>query len=475
MPMTRRQLLRSASALSGLSLAGFGNLAALPINSTTMGTDLSEYRALVCVFLFGGLDNHDTVLPYDAASYGDYAAIRAELLNQYSFMSGGSTRLRDRLLPLSTARPFGGREFALTEEFSGIKGLYDAGNAALVTNVGPLLQPLDRTQFLAAAIAIPKRLFSHNDQQSTWVSSQPEGAQFGWGGRFSDQLLLAGANPIRPEFSAITTQAGNLFISGDATAPYQVGVRGAARLEALRALEGDQGTPTGDLRYTLMRQHFAAAGLSMDNLIHSDFGNAMEAALNTNELYDAALQAAGEIGIPFPAGNLGGQLRAVANTIAAREVLGVTRQIFFVGLGGFDTHSNQALELPNLQREIDAGVTAFFAAMQSLGLGQQVTLFTASDFGRTLAVNGDGTDHGWGGHHFVVGEAVNGGEIYGDLPPSLLDHDQDAGGGRLIPTLGVEQYAAALGRWYGLTDDALSSALDNLDALGGPASAPGFI
>ncbi|MEO1323872.1 MAG: DUF1501 domain-containing protein, partial [Pseudomonadota bacterium] len=174
----------------------------------------------------------------------------------------------------------------------------------------------------------------------------------------------------------------------------------------------------------------------------------------------------------FPGNFLGQQLQAVANTIAIRNSLLVTRQVFFVAIGGFDTHSNQVNDLPGLQSEIDGGVVAFYQAMQELGLGSDVTLFTASDFGRTLAINGDGTDHGWGSHHFVIGDAVQGGQIYGDMPPYEIGHDQDAGNGRLIPTTSVEQFAEPLGRWFGLNNSEIAAALPNLSNF---AAGPAFV
>ncbi|MEM9529705.1 MAG: DUF1501 domain-containing protein [Pseudomonadota bacterium] len=467
MAFNRRSFLHRTVSLAGLSVAG------LPLATRSYAADTDGYRALVCVFLLGGMDNHDTLIPFDMASYSDYAAVRGDLLSQYTFINGGSTRELSRLLPLTTSGSFGGREFALPEELAGIKGLYDAGHVAIVGNVGPLIEPVTRDAFLNETARVPRRLFSHNDQQSTWYASAPEGAQFGWGGRFMDVLLDAGANALRPEFSALTTGGNELFITGSAAVPYQVGVRGAAQLQALQALEADLGSPAGDLRVQLLRDHVSATGVDLPELIGQDYAQASASALATNELYDQALANAEPLTTLFPGGNLGGQLQAVANTIAARASLGVNRQVFFVGLGGFDTHSNQVQQLPALQRELDAGIVAFFNAMQELDVADDVTLFTASDFGRTLAVNGDGTDHGWASHHLVVGEAVNGGNIYGDIPPSRLGHALDAGGGRLIPTLSVEQYAARLGGWFGLNGDELAAALPNLAQQGN--TAPGFI
>ena len=471
MKPTRRTFLTGASALSAASLAGFGSsLAAFQAGAA----ETTGYKAIVCLFFLGGMDGHDTVLPYDQTSYDRYSEIRASLLGQYANMQGGSTRARDRLLPLtpSNAASFGGRQFALPEELSGIKGLFDSGNAAIVGNVGPLLQPLNRQQFLDDSAPQPKRLFSHNDQQSTWMSSQPEGAQFGWGGRFADAALASGANSGSQEFSTITSLGNELFLTGANALPYQVGLNGAPEIDALNFFAGDDGSGTQTEIYQKLRDHFEAMDYNSTNLIDRDVANAMRTALTTNETFNEAFESIQPFSTAFPGNFLGQQLQAVANTIAIRDALLVNRQVFFVAIGGFDTHSNQASDLPGLQSQIDGSVIAFYQAMQELGLGSDVTLFTASDFGRTLAINGDGTDHGWGNHHFVIGDAVQGGQIYGDMPLYDLGHDQDAGSGRLIPTTSVEQFAAPLGRWFGLNDAEIAAALPNLSSFG---AEPGFV
>lgn len=469
MKTTRRTFLTGASALSAATLAGLGSsLSAFQASAAETG----GYKAIVCLFFLGGMDGHDTVLPYDQASYDRYATIREPLMNQYANVQGGSTRARDRLLQLnpSNAASFGGREFALPEELSGIKGLFDSGDAAIVGNVGPLIQPLTRTQFEEESAPQPKRLFSHNDQQSTWMSSQPEGAQFGWGGRFADAALAAGANAGNRDFTTITSLGNELFLTGVDALPYQIGLDGAPEIDALNFFNGGRDTPEGEAIYQKLRDHFEAMDFNSTNLIDRDVSNAMRTALTTNETFNEAFESIQPFATAFPGHFLGQQLQAVANTIAIRDALFMSRQVFFVAIGGFDTHSSQVTDLPALQREIDGGVVAFYQAMQELGLGSDVTLFTASDFGRTLAINGDGTDHGWGNHHFVVGDAVQGGQIYGDMPPYDFGHDQDAGSGRLIPTTSVEQFAEPLGRWFGLNDTEIAAALPNLTNFGaGPA------
>ena len=469
MKPTRRSFLTGASALSAATLTGLGSsLAAFQASAA----ETSGYKAIVCLFFLGGLDGHDTVLPYDQASYDRYAEIRSSLMGQYANITGGSTRARDRLLPLwpVNAAEFGGRQFALPEELSGIKGLFDSGNAAIVGNVGPLIQPLNKQQFEAETTPQPKRLFSHNDQQSTWMSSAPEGAQFGWGGRFADAAMASGANSGSSDFTTITSLGNELFLTGQNARPYQIGLNGAPEVEALNYFDFDDNRNNPDSIYHKLRDHFEAMDFNSDNLIDRDIANAMRTALSTNETFNEAFASIQPFNTTFPSNFLGQQLQAVANTISIRDALLVNRQVFFVAIGGFDTHSNQANDLPALQRQIDAGVVAFYQAMQEIGLNSDVTLFTASDFGRTLAINGDGTDHGWGSHHFVIGDAVQGGQIFGDVPPYDLGHDQDAGSGRLIPTTSVEQFAEPLGRWFGLSDSELAAALPNLSNFGpGPS------
>jgi uncharacterized protein (DUF1501 family) len=217
----------------------------------------------------------------------------------------------------------------------------------------------------------------------------------------------------------------------------------------------------------IFRDHFTSAGENRSNLFERDVVNLSRVSFDANDLLENALRSAPPLATQFPASQLGGQLGAVARTIAVRDQLGASRQVFFVGLGGFDTHSNQAGTLPALQRDISDSIAAFFAATQEMGIESDVTTFTAADFGRTLTINGDGTDHGWGSHHFVVGGGVRGGDIYGDIPPAELGHSQDSGNGRLIPNVAVEQLAAPLGNWYGLGSGELASALPGLGAFPG--------
>jgi uncharacterized protein (DUF1501 family) len=447
----RRRFLQSSLALP--LMMGGGSMLGTLAGFNAQAFDRSGYRALVCVFLFGGMDGHDTVLPFDNASYGDYSQVRSDLLDAYAAQPGGSTRLREALLPLEPATATsGGREFALPPQLGGLHQLFQQGRAAVVGNVGPLIEPTDRTSFGNGAVALPPRLFSHNDQQSTWMSFAPEGSQIGWGGRFGDAAQQAGAN-VEPNFSQISLSGNSVFLTGDMVSPFQIGTDG---VPAIRLIDA-----AGAGLEPILRDHFVSAGANRSNLFERDFIDISRVTLDANDRLEEAIQGSTPLSTPFPASGLGAQLQAVALGLSLRESLGMTRQVFFVSLGGFDTHSAQANTLPALQQDIGDSIAAFYAATEELGIADQVTTFTAADFGRTLTVNGDGTDHGWGSHHFVVGGAVKGGDIYGDIPAAQLGHGQDAGNGRLIPTMSVEQFAQPLGRWFGLNQEELAAALPN--------------
>lgn len=446
----RRNFLKASLALPMMMSGGtmLGTLAGFNAHAA----DTSGYRALVCVFLFGGMDCHDTVLPFDTSSYDDYARVRASLLASYAAQAGGSSRIREALLPLQPASAaFGSRQFALPPEMASMHQLFAQGRAAIIGNVGPLSEPTSRASFSANSVKLPARLFSHNDQQSTWMSFAPEGSQFGWGGRFGDATVQGNTEAI---FSQISLAGNSVFQTGDQVSPFQISVEGVPSIRMID-VAGQQLGP-------VLRGHFASVGSNRSNLLERDLINLSRVSLDANDTLDAALQDGTTLTTPFPSSGLGAQLRAVAQTMAVRDTLGASRQVFFVGLGGFDTHSAQATDLPILQQDISDSLAAFYNATEELGIAESVTAFTAADFGRTLTVNGDGTDHGWGGHHFVVGGAVRGGDIYGEIPVSRLGHDLDAGNGRLIPSVSVEQFAAPLGRWFGLNPQELAQALPGL-------------
>ncbi len=466
MNISRRTLLKSAGALSATT--GFGVTSSLG-SFAAHAADTSGYKALVCLFFKGGMDNHDTLLPYDTASYNRLSEIRSELFNSYNRLPNGSTRTRGALLPLAPANQsdFGTREFALPPELGGIHDLFTQGRVAIAGNVGPLIEPINRTTFRDRSAERPARLFSHNDQQSTWMALTTEGARFGWGGRFADAALNASAN-LNPVFTAITVSGNEVFLTGERTVQYKIGSGGT---QTIREIDNNRLLGSGrnsDVAQAMLLDHLRGEGLADNNLFETDISTITRRAIDSNSLFEEAIDTATPFATVFPDSRLGGQLASVARTISVRNSLGAARQVFFVSIGGFDTHARQPSSLPNLHTQISDAVVAFYNATVELGVENDVTLFTASDFGRTLVNNDDGSDHGWGAHHFIVGGAVNGGRIFGDVPPWDVDHQYDAGRGRLIPTTSIEQFAAPLGRWFGLNDTELNTALPLLPTFSTP-------
>lgn len=456
----RRRFLKglSASALAGATYSTLGS--ALPAFQAH-AADTSGYKAVVCLFLFGGMDNHDTILPFDQTSYDRYAEIRSSML------AGYSSRQHDQLLQLTPVNQadFGTRQFALPPQLQNLHTLIAEGNASVIANVGPLAVPTTRSQFENGSVILPKRLFSHNDQQSTWMALAPEGTAVGWGGLMADAAVDSLANNSN-SFTAITAAGNNVFQSGNRVSPYPVTNDGAAEFGIIQSLEGERHSDEGEMLYQAVRSALSRNSFSGTNLLQRDIANAGASALSDNEGFNEALSNSTDLSTAFPRTGVGRQLENIARSISIRDDLGMSRQVFFASRGGFDTHSNQANALPNIQTQIDEAIFAFYTAMIELGLQNDVVLFTASDFGRTLAVNGDGTDHGWGGHQFVVGGGIRGNRIFGSMPEYDFDHEQDAGHGRLIPTTSLEQFAAPIASWFGLTNSELANVFPNFPSFG---------
>lgn len=448
MTLNRREFLKATSLT--LTCASIGGMTSLLTSMKSHAAENGDYKALVCLFLYGGMDNHDTIIPYDEVNHQQWAAIRSDIIANQTI-----PRTRENLLPLTplNAAQFGNRQFALPKEFENIHQLFQSGNAAIIGNVGPLIEPVNATQFNDKNVKLPSRLFSHNDQQATWMSGTTEGAQYGWAGLYSD-ALNSGDNT----FANITTSGGELLLTGKNTAPYIISGGQALNLNAIDEANDKLKTP--------LKKHFSADYFQGGSVLQQDIRQKISQSFNANTLYNQATKNTSSLNTKFPASRLGRQLKTVTDTIAARDNLKSNRQVFTIALGGFDTHSDQAKRLPRLQHQIDQSVAAFYQAMTELGLQDSVTLFTAADFGRTLAANGDGTDHGWGSHHFVIGGAVKGQHIFGDIPAAELGHEFDAGNGRLIPTQSVDQYAAALGQWFGVEADKLTEIFPNLNKQG---------
>jgi uncharacterized protein (DUF1501 family) len=437
--LDRRQfLLNSALGVAGVSLAHIpGAVRAELIGSSAA---FSDYKALVCVFLFGGNDSFNMVVPRSDAEYNVYAASRQNL-----------AVARDTLLPI-TPLTSDGAQYGLHPGMTGFRDLFDTGRGAVVANVGPLIQPTTRDQYLNHSVPVPPQLFSHNDQQDQWQTLRGRaGLKTGWAGRIADALA--------PETTAqqialnISLNGTTPFQAGANSLPYTIGTTGAPIYFGMTSAPEDR-----DRRAafeTLLGENWLS-------IFSRAFARVNRRALDTADLVNAALALAPTLATPFPASRLAQQLAMVAKLIAVRDQLEMSRQIFFVAAGGFDTHDNQVSDQPNLLSDISASIAAFHAATVELGVGGQVTTFTQSDFGRTLTSNGDGTDHGWGGHQLVVGDAVRGRDISGRMPRLEIGGPDDVGGGRMVPTTSVDQFAGTLAKWFGVADAQLGLIAPNL-------------
>lgn len=470
--LDRRRFLRHVAALAATPLAG-------ALSELAYGAGpFNDYRALVCVFLDGGNDAHNLVVPLDAR-YATYAKNRGPLaLPQDAF---GATTVSDAAQGA----------FGLHPRMTRTAALYRGGKAAVVPNVGPLVAPTTRADYLGRR-TLPPQLFSHADQKAHWYTSWPSAAaKTGWGGRLGDLLQSANSGGIPV---GVSVTGSSIFLKGNATSTLRVNrwtQNGtiAQKVGVYRSWDTAGANPQAVYEGAMAAAHA--------NLLEQQYAQIAGDALRVNGLLvDSLYTRAGNgtyterfpIATAFPVEPLAQQLRSVAMLIAARAALGVKRQLFFVGLSGFDNHSDQyattvsklkpgANDPPilfgthaDLLETVDTALKAFYDATVELGVASSVTTFTASDFGRTLTSNGQGSDHGWGGHHLVMGGAVKGGAFYGAFPSLELGdgNPNDSGQGRLIPGTATDQYAATLARWMGAGPSDLATVFPNLGNFATP-------
>ena len=499
---SRRLFLRQAGALSflGNSAAPFAlNLAAAGSAAAMSGGD---YKALVCVCLVGGNDAYNTVLATDPASWANYNAVRNQAPEPIALHApgvapnpgaeAGSPARLGGALPIAPTNPQG-RTFALHPLLAPLQAMFNNDRRlAVVANIGPLVAPTTKAQYASVIHPRPARLFSHNDQLSNWQSFASEGSSRGWGGRMVD---LLGSMNSNASFGAISAGGNAVWLSGQTTRQYQVNTNGAILygVDPSGSLYGSH-----DIGAAL---HRIASHTTTSHLFEADYAaltqRSMEAELvmrtalrpGSNPLWgtpvsgtydpnaDPKLQFVSPITGRPTVSLLAKQLQVVARMIDASGAAGIgaRRQVFFVSLGGFDTHNSQNASHAELMATLAHGLRYFDTTLGNLGARDKVTTFTASDFGRSFTSNGDGTDHGWGGHHFVMGGAVKGGDIYGRFPTIAAKNRNDNYfdgstdqllNGVLLPQFSVDQYGATLARWFGVSDGQLNDVFPNLANFG---------
>jgi len=497
--LSRRLFLRHAGVMSALT----GSAAPLTLNLLAAGTAAAQtapdYKAIVCLFMFGGNDAYNMVLATDSASFQAYTSTRSQAPDSIALLAPGiaantgatiASPLRlGGVLPLTPLNAQG-RSFALHPVMGTLQTMFNSDKRlAILPNIGPLVMPTNKTQYGQSSHPKPASLFSHNDQQNTWQALAPEGATTGWGGRMGDLLASANSSPV---FTAVSASGNAVWLAGQTVRQYQLGSNGAVRLgldsgnrvygstDVGAALQRIVSNTRGSHVFEADMAAVAKRSIDAEVLLRTALKPASDAAFGTaptSGSYNASADPKLQYDSPLTGAKafnaVAQQLQVVARMVEAgmSGAAGTKRQVFFVSLGGFDTHDAQNRSHADLMAKLAHALRYFDTTLGAVNARSNVTTFSASDFGRTFTSNGDGTDHGWGSHHFVMGGAVKGGDLYGNYPvlgvKNANNNNFDSsvnqlGNGAMLPETSVDQLGATLGKWFGLSDLQLLDIFPNL-------------
>ena len=445
----RRRFLGQASCAAVGTTALFNTVLNLKMFSA-LAAPGEDYRALVCLFFSGGIDSFNVLVPRGDAEYLEYAGIRGDLALP-----------KAALLPI-TPRTSDGRAYGLHPGVPELQALFERNQLAVVSNVGTLVEPTTLAQYRNGTARLPLGLFSHADQAMQWQSSVPDQrTAVGWAGRMADILATGNCNPNIS--MNISLSGSNTFQSGHVSAHYTITENGVEPL-------WDYGGTSQDARVRTQAVDSLLA-LQYRHMFEKAFAQRMRGAIDAGVDFTHAIEGVPELMTVFSNTSLSRKFKMIAKTIAAREALCMKRQTFFVEFGGWDHHDEVILNQAAMLPVVSHALSEFHSALTELNVADQVTTFTASDFGRTLSSNGRGSDHAWGGNHLAMGGAVAGGDIYGGFPPLFSGNNLDTGRGRLIPTTSVDAYSAQLALWFGVPVADLDMVLPNIRRFYTPGSA----
>ncbi|MEO0338645.1 MAG: DUF1501 domain-containing protein [Bacteroidota bacterium] len=401
-----------------------------------------EYKALVCILLGGGNDSFNMLVPKGSSEHFAYAQTRSNL-----------TLPKFSLLPIESQLQQG-IELGLHPNIPEIQQLYNDKKLAFITNIGTLVEHTDRAAFFSQQAKLPLGLFSHSDQVQQWQTSIPQDrSAIGWGGRLADMMSYTNEN--QNISMNISLSGNNVFQAGRQTVEYTIDAFNGAK--TINNYNG-----TGYFNQVLKRSIDGMLEQEYHNIFEKTYANTIRVGLNANEQFAAAISEVPRFSTTFSGLGLSAELRMVAQTIAARDTLQMKRQVFFIHVGGWDHHDEVINIHGEMMGQVSRALGEFQATMEELGIADQVTTFSISDFARTLSSNGNGSDHGWGGNVLVMGGAVKGGEVYGKYPTLALSSSLDVGGGVLIPTISTDEYFAELALWMGVSPNDLSMVFPNI-------------